>query len=117
MVSPLFFYQLVLFALIWIFIVLHLTWTQRVVTALAAPALPEPLTPTRPRSNESKPFEELTQKPHCALCEQDPAYPPAPPPVPPDPMPPTHRRPPCGRHLHALLSPYGLSLSGLARAW
>src|SRR5215510_2863981 len=68
-------------------------WTQRVVTAPAAPALPEPLTPTRPRSNEPKPFEGLTQKPHCALCEQDPAYPLAPPPVPPDPVPPTNRRP------------------------
>jgi hypothetical protein len=67
MVSPLFFYQLVLFALIWIFVVLPLTWTQRVVTAPAAPALPEPLMPTRPRSNEPKPFEGLTQKPMVSL--------------------------------------------------
>src|SRR6266446_9389017 len=93
MVSPLFFYQLVLFALIWIFVVLHFTWTQRVVTVPAAPALPEPLTPTRPRSNEPKPFEGLTQKPHCALCEQDTVYPKAPSAVPPAPIAPTHRRP------------------------
>jgi hypothetical protein len=33
----------------------------------------------------------LTQKPHCALCERDTAYPKAPPPVPPDPMASTNR--------------------------
>src|SRR5206468_2640178 len=57
------------------------------------PADPEPVKPRRPRSNEPKPFEGLTQKPHCALCERDAASPKVPPPVPPDPMPPTNRRP------------------------
>jgi hypothetical protein len=75
MVSPLFFYQLVLFALIWLFVILHLTQTNRVVTAPDAPADPEPVKPKRPRSNESKPFEGLTQKPPCALCERDTAHP------------------------------------------
>jgi IS1 family transposase len=93
MVSPLFFYQLVLFALIWLFVILHLTETNHAVTAPDAPADPEPVTPKRPRSNESKPFEGLTQKPHCALCERETAHPQTPLPVPPDPMPPTNRRP------------------------
>jgi hypothetical protein len=55
------FSQLVLFALIWLFIMLHLT------------------RPKRPRPNEPKPFEGLTHKPHGALCERDTADPQAPP--------------------------------------
>jgi len=35
-------YQLVLFALIWLFVILHLSRPKRAVTAPAAPALPEP---------------------------------------------------------------------------
>jgi transposase-like protein len=93
MVSNHFFYQLVLFALIWLVVLLHLTRPKRLVTAPAAPALPEPLKSKRPRSHEPKPFEGLTQKPHCALCERDTASPKAASPVPPDPMVPTHRRP------------------------
>jgi IS1 family transposase len=93
MISHLFYYQLALLALIWLFVMLHLPRPKRAVTAPAAPALPEPLKPKRTRSNEPKLFEGLTQKPHCALCEQDTASPKAPPPVPPDPMAPTHRRP------------------------
>jgi transposase-like protein/IS1 family transposase len=93
MVPHHFVYQLVLFALIWLFVVMHLTRPKRAVIAPATPALPEPLTPKRPRSNKPTPFEGLTQKPHCALCERDTAYPKAPPPVPPDPMPSTNRRP------------------------
>src|SRR6266446_5886732 len=93
MVSHHVFSQLVLLALLWLFVILHLTWPKRPVTAPAAPALPEPLKPKPPRSNEPKPFEGLTQKPPCALCARDTAYPKAPPPVSPDPMAPTHRRP------------------------
>src|SRR5215471_9801453 len=85
--------QLVLLALLWLFVILHLSWPKRSVMTPVVPALPEPLTPTRSRSNASKPFEGLTHKPHCALCDQDTASPKAPPPVPPDPMAPTHRRP------------------------
>ena len=59
--------QLVLCALLWLFVVLHLTRPKRAVIAPAAPALPEPLTPKRPRSSKPTPFEGLTQKPHCAL--------------------------------------------------
>src|SRR2546428_9323593 len=93
MVPHHFVYQLVLCVLIWLFVVMHLIRPKRAVIAPAAPALPEPLTPKRPRSNKPTPFEGLTQKPHCALCERDTAYPKAPPPVPPDPMPSTNRRP------------------------
>ena len=75
MVSHLFYYQLALLAIIWLFVMLHLTGSTSVVPAAAAPALPEPLKPKRQRSNEPKPFEGLTQKPHCALCERDPASP------------------------------------------
>src|SRR6266568_2488651 len=71
MVSHHVFSQLVLLALIWLFVILHLSRPKRPVTAPAVPVLPEPLTPKRPRSNEPKPFEGLTHKSHCALCEQD----------------------------------------------
>ena len=60
MVSPLFFYQLVVFALIWLVVVLHLTQPKHAVTAPDAPADPEPVKPKRPRSHEPKPFEGLT---------------------------------------------------------
>jgi hypothetical protein len=93
MVSHHLVYQLVLFARIWLFVILHFSRPKRAVTAPAAPALPEPPKSNRHRSNEPKSFEGLTQKPHCALCERDTAHPKPPPPVPPDPMPPTNRRP------------------------
>jgi hypothetical protein len=87
MVSPLFFSQLVLFALLWLFVLLHLTWPKRAVIAPTSPALPESLKPKRSRSHEPTPFEGLTHKPHCALCERDTAHPTAPPPVRPAPLP------------------------------
>jgi IS1 family transposase len=93
-VSHHFVYQLVLFALIWLFIILHLNRPKCPVLAPATPtAEPEPLKPKRHRSNVPQPFEGLTHKPHCALCERENAPPQAPPPVPPDPMPATNRRP------------------------
>ena len=88
------FSQLVLFALLWLFILVHLTWPKRPVATPATPtAEPELLQPQRHHSNEPTPCEGLTHKPHCALCERETPHPQAPPPVPPDPMPPTHRRP------------------------
>jgi hypothetical protein len=93
MVPHLFFSQLVLFALIWLFVILHLTWPKPGVTAPAVPAEPKPLKPKRRRSTEPKVFAGLTKKPHCVLCEQEVTPPPAPPAVPPAPLPPTHRRP------------------------
>jgi len=94
MVSHHIFYQLILFALLWLVVILHLTRPKRPVTAPATPTEePEPLKPKRHLSNAPQPFEGLTHKPHCALCERETASPQAPPAVPPDPMPPTHRRP------------------------
>jgi hypothetical protein len=48
MVSLLFYYQLALLAIVWLFIMLHLTWPRPGVMAPAAPAEPEPITPKRP---------------------------------------------------------------------
>jgi hypothetical protein len=93
MVSHHFVYQLVLFALIWLFVILHLTGTKRRATAPATPTDPVPLKPKRHRSNEPKPFEGLTQKPHCVRCEQETLVTAPLPPRRPEPMPETNRRP------------------------
>jgi len=93
MVSHHFIYQLVLFTLIWLFILLHCIRSKPGMSAPVTPAQPEPLTPKRHRSREPTPFEGLTQKPHCALCERDTTSPQPLPPAPPDPMPSTTRRP------------------------
>ena len=84
---------LVLCALLWLFVILHLTRPKPAVVASAASALLEPLKPKRPRSHEPTPCAGLTHKPSGALCARDPAYPNVPPPGPPDPLPPTTRRP------------------------
>ncbi len=75
MVSHHLVYQLVLFALLWLCVILHLTRPKPAVVALAAPILPEPLKPKRHRPYEPKPFEGLTHKPHCPLCERETASP------------------------------------------
>ena len=93
MVSHLFYYQLALLALVWLFLMVHVTWRKRGVTSPPTSAQPEPSPPKRTGAHEPTPFAGLTHKPHCALCERDAAHPPAPPPVPPDPIPPTNRRP------------------------
>ena len=93
MVSHLFYYQLALLALVWLFLMLHVTWPKRGVTLPPASVQPEPLPPKHTRAYEPTPFEGLTHKPHCALCERDAAHPQAPLPVPPAPMSSTHRRP------------------------
>jgi hypothetical protein len=91
--SHLFFSQLALCVLVWLFIMVHLPWPQPGVTAPAAPAAPEPIQPKRHRSTEPTVFEGLTHKPPCALYERDTVQPKPLPPARPDPMPPTHRRP------------------------
>jgi hypothetical protein len=88
MVSHLVYYQLALLAILWLFIMLHLTGPQPGQTTPPVPAQPK-----RKRSTAPKAFEGLTHKPRCALCERETAPPQAPPPVPPDPIPPTNRRP------------------------
>jgi hypothetical protein len=64
MVSRLFYYQLVLLGLLWLFFMWPVVWPSRSATVQPTPAMP--ITPRRQRSNESKPFAGLTQKPHCA---------------------------------------------------
>ena len=91
MVSHLFYYQLALLALIWLFIMLPLSWPRRSEPPPPVPATP--IEPQRKRSPEPTAFAGLTHKPPCALCERETGEtPPAPPPRP-DPMPPPHRRP------------------------
>jgi hypothetical protein len=91
MVSHLFYYQLALLALIWLFVMLHLSWPRR-----SAPPTTTPVTPPtarRKRSTEPKAFEGLTQRPLCLLCEQETGETAPAPPRRPDPLPPTNRCP------------------------
>jgi len=60
MVSDLFFYQLVLIALVWLCVMLPWGWPGDRATAHP--------TPPRKRCREPTPFEGLTKKPHCAAC-------------------------------------------------
>ena len=113
MIPTLFFYELVLVALVWLFLMLCWLWPND--PAARCPTQPQPR-PPRKRSNTPKPFTGLTHKPHCALCAQEATSPHPQPPWPPSPMPPTNRRPRDRRHLEALLSPCRLSVSRLAGA-
>jgi hypothetical protein len=65
MVSHLFFYQLVLIALVWLCLMLHWTWPSDPATC---PLTPEPTPPVPKRHRERKPFAGLTTKPHCDAC-------------------------------------------------
>jgi hypothetical protein len=91
MVSHLFYYQLALLALLWLFVMLPLSWPRRSEPPPPVPATP--ITPTRKRSTEPQAFEGLTHKPHCALCEREAGETPPAPLQRPDPLPPTNRRP------------------------
>jgi hypothetical protein len=88
--GPIFcFYPIVLFALVWLFLMLHGVWSSDRRDKYRP--ISKPLAPPRQRSKEPKPFAGLTNKPHCAVCEHG-AIPPTPPSlVPPAPMPPPRR--------------------------
>jgi len=58
MVLHLFFYQLALIALVWLFLVLHYTWPGKRAKR-PRPAEHEPLKPKRTRSKAPKPFAGL----------------------------------------------------------
>ena len=88
MVSHLFYSQLALFVLVWLFVMLPVTGAKP-----GLPTPPVPAQPKRKRSTEPKPFAGLTHKPSCALCEQAAGERAPAPPLRPDPMPPTNRRP------------------------
>jgi hypothetical protein len=68
MVSPLFFYQLVLIALVWLCVMLQWVWPS--APAAACSTTPKPPPPQPKRQREPKPFEGLTTKPHCDACAQ-----------------------------------------------
>ena len=91
MVSHLFFYQLVLLALVWLFMMLRSSWPSDRTADGQRPL--QPIQPPRKPPKEPKPFAGLTHKPPCAACEQDALQAKLPPPVPPDPLPSTNRRP------------------------
>src|SRR6266545_833712 len=78
MVSHLVFYQLMLIALLWLFLMLSSVWPS--APAAARPIPPTPVTPPRTRSTAPKPFPGLIRQPHCDACAQAVA---------------SHREPPC----------------------
>jgi transposase-like protein len=91
MIPHLFYYQLLVLGLLWLFVMLSLAWPSP--SGAQAPKPATPITSRRIRGKEPKPFVGLTHKPPCAACEQEALHPLPPPPVPPEPMPPTNRRP------------------------
>src|SRR6266851_4865297 len=66
MVSPLFFYQLVLVALVWLCVMLHWAWPSD--PAAACPTILDPTPPLPKRYREPTPFAGLITKPHCDAC-------------------------------------------------
>ncbi len=67
MVSHLFFYQLVLVALVWLCVMLQWAWPSDPATV--GPTTPEPPGPRPKRHRAPTPFAGLTTKPHCDACE------------------------------------------------
>ena len=68
MVCNLFFYQIVLIALVWLFLMLSWLWPSEPTAVPPSPSKPVP--PPRQRSKDPQPFTGLTCKPHCEACEQ-----------------------------------------------
>src|SRR6266571_2797071 len=90
MVSHLFFYQLVLIALVWLCVMLQWAWPSD--PAAAGPTTREPTPPLPKRSRTPTPFAGLTTKPHCDACEHAPALRPHAPSAPPPRLVPTRGR-------------------------
>ena len=89
MVSPLFFSQLVLLALVWLCVMLQWAWPSDPAAACPPLELP-PLLPKR--SREPTPFAGLTTKPPCDACEHTTDSRPQAPSVPPPRLVPTRGR-------------------------
>jgi hypothetical protein len=89
MIPTLFFYQLVLIALVWLCLMCHWMWPSAPATCLPTP---EPTHPVPKRKRERKPFAGLTTKPHCDACEHGPAPRPPAPSTPPPRIVPTRGR-------------------------
>ena len=90
MVSHLFFYQLVLVALVWLCLMLQWAWLSDATTA--GPTPPPPTPPRRKHLREPKPFAGLTCKPPCDACEHSAAPRPQTPAAPPPRLVPTRGR-------------------------
>jgi IS1 family transposase len=83
MVSDLFFYELLLLGLLWLWVMLCYAWPSDCPAREQRP--PTLIKPPRKRSHDPHPFPGLLHKPPCAVCEQAaqaPAAPAAPPPPP-----------------------------------
>jgi hypothetical protein len=89
MVSHLFFYQLVLVALVWLCVMLQWAWPS---DPAACPPTPEPPPPLPKCTREPQPFAGLTHKPHCDACEHATAPRPQAPAAPPPRIVPTRGR-------------------------
>ena len=72
MIPTLFFYELGLAALVWLFLMLYWLWPNDPATRY--PTRPQLRVP-RKRSNAPKLFVGLPHRPHCALYEQDSWFP------------------------------------------
>src|SRR5881397_1548157 len=89
MVPTLFFYQLVLVALVWLCVMLQWAWPSDPATC---PPTPEPTPPVPKRHRAHKPFAGLTTKPHCDACAHGTAPRPQAPSTPPPRIVPTRGR-------------------------
>src|SRR5262249_5833776 len=111
MVSHLFFYQLVLVALVWLCLMLHWVWPSDSI--LASPTILPPPPPRRKRSREAPPFVGLTTKPPCDACEHS-----SEPPLQPPSSPPPRLEPPPGRRGQVAASTHFCPTPGCAyRGW
>ena len=91
MIPHLVYYQLVILVLLWLCVLLPYLWPS---PPRGMPRRPTaPITRKRKRSSAPKSFAGLTQKPPCALCEQEPSDTVSAASRQPAPMPPTNRRP------------------------
>jgi IS1 family transposase len=91
MIPHLFFYQLVLLGLLWVFFMLHAAWPSQGTATQRRPV--EPILPPRQRSRDPQPFPGLPRTPLCAACEQAHEHGPQPPGCPPPRIVSTRRRP------------------------
>jgi hypothetical protein len=100
------YYQLAVVGLLWLCVMLHYIWSSR--GAVSPPPVAEPVPPRykRKQSNAPQPFESLTQRPSCIVCEHDATHPKPPLPLRLDPMPPTNRRP-CAIETSMHFCPHG----------
>jgi transposase-like protein len=91
MIPHLFYYQLLVLGLLWLFVMLSLAWPSSNGPQESRPATP--IMSRRQHGKKPQPFTGLTHKPPCALCDQEATPPKLPPPLPPAPMPQPTRRP------------------------